>query len=105
VTAVPADADPLAFLPSGDAAADCVDDSGDLMPGHTRVLNAWPRSLLSKGVAVADTASLDLDAHRTGSGFGDFTFNNFQRPIGTSDLHDTHFRHNSSYRFLNLALI
>src|SRR2546423_1170672 len=84
------------WQPSGNACADRVDDSGGLMSRNTRVLDARPGSFLGDGIAVAYAASLDFNTHRTRSGFGDFTFNDFQRPIGTSDLHDMHLRHNSS---------
>ena len=44
--------------------ADRVDDAGDLVSRHARVLDAGPESLLGQGVAVADAARLDLDARR-----------------------------------------
>jgi len=90
VAAVPADSDPLALRPSGDACAHRVNDSGDFMSWDPRVLNAWPRSLLGHGIAVTDSTSLNLDAHVSNAGLRDFAFNNFKGSIRASDLHDTH---------------
>jgi len=105
VSAMPADADSLAWCPSNDACPDRVNNSGDLMSRDPRVLNARPGSFLCERITVANATSLNLDAHQTRSGFGDFTFNNFPRPIGTSDLHDTHLRHNSSDGLLHVFLL
>jgi hypothetical protein len=101
MAAVPAHAGALAFGPSLNAGAYRIDNTGDFMPRHARILDARPRSLLGHGITVTDAASFDLDAHRTGAGFGDFAFNNFKGSIRPSDLHNTHLRHN----FSDLALI
>src|SRR5947209_5956109 len=45
------------------ARADRINDSGDLMARHTRILNARIAALFGQRVAVADTARLDLDAY------------------------------------------
>ena len=34
-----------------------------------------------------------LNPHPTGAGFGEFTFNDFERPSGTADLGGTRFLH------------
>ena len=87
---MPADADALSLSPSGDVVADRVDYSGDLVPRDPRVLDSGPVAFLREPVAVADAASLDFDAHMSGARLRDFVFNNFKRPIRSSDLHYTH---------------
>src|SRR5437773_2121398 len=44
--AVPADAYAVAWFPGGNIRADGIDDARDLVPGHSRVLDARPESLL-----------------------------------------------------------
>src|SRR5207245_10998693 len=90
--AVPADSDPLARRPSGDARADRVDGASDLVPGDARILDAGPESELGKGVTVTDAARLDLDAHGSGTGLGDLALDELEGGIRTSGLRDTHHR-------------
>jgi hypothetical protein len=90
VSAVPADSDPLAWCPPGDACPDRIDDSGDLMSWDPRVLDARPDSLLCKEVAVADATRLNLDAHEPSPGLWDVAFNELKGAFRLSDLHDTH---------------
>jgi hypothetical protein len=90
VSAVPADSDPLAWCPPGDAWADRINDSGDLVSWDPWVLEARPSSLLCKGVAVADATSLNLEAHESSPGLWDVAFNELKTAFRLSDLHDTH---------------
>jgi hypothetical protein len=99
VPAMPADPDPLAWRPAGDARAHRIDEAGDLMPGDTGVLNAWPVTLLGERVAVTDATGFDLDPHRAGAGLRDLAFRELQGSLRTIDLHDTHLRHASSDGF------
>src|SRR5918999_5394869 len=62
VSTMPADSNPLAGCPRGDARTYGIDDSRDLMARDSRVLDAWKASLYRDGVAVADAACLDLDS-------------------------------------------
>jgi histidine triad (HIT) family protein len=96
VSAVPADPDPLAPHPSGNAFADRVDDSGDFMPGNPRIPDARPLSFPGQGIAVADAASFDLYAHVSGSGLCDLAFSKFKGTAGMTDLHDSHLWHDVS---------
>jgi len=96
MAAVPADPGPLASRPTGNPFADRIDDSGDFMSRHPRVLDARPYSLLGHGIAVADAASLDFYTHLSNAGLFDLAFNEFKGAAGTSDLHDTHLCHNVS---------
>ena len=96
VSAVPADTDPLARCPSGNACTDRINDSGNLMPWDSRVLYARPESLLGERVAVTDASSLHLDTRLPGARLGCFPLDNFQGPFWASDLRGTHLSHNSS---------
>src|ERR1700681_4374779 len=63
VSAVPSHADPLTRVPQSHVRADGINASGNFMARHPRILNSRPESLFYQRVAVADTASLDFDAH------------------------------------------
>src|SRR5207247_3785831 len=91
--AVPSHPDALARPPSGDVRADGVDRSDDLVPRNARVLKARKGPFLGEGVAVADPASLDLEAHVAGGGVGNVTLDELERAIGPGDLDDTRPRH------------
>jgi hypothetical protein len=93
VSAVPAHTDPLARSPFGNACANFINDPGNLMPGNPRVLY-WPYSLLGYGVAVADAARLDFDAHGSIAGFRDFAFNEFKGALRLGHLNSSHRCHN-----------
>src|SRR5262249_58588622 len=75
IAAVPANADPLAGLPVGDAGADRVDHAGHFMTGDAGELNSRIRPFLGERIAVADAASEDPDPDRSGARFGDRPFN------------------------------
>jgi len=96
MSAVPPHADALAWGPVRDAVADPVNDPRDLVSRDSGVLNTWPRSLLGHGVAVADTASLNLNSDGPGARPWDLAFNEFKRSLRTSGLNNTHF-HRPSY--------
>jgi hypothetical protein len=93
---MPADSDPLALCPAGNACTDRVDDSGDFMSRNPRVLNARPRSLLGHGIAVADATSLDFYPHLSSAGLWDIAFNELKGATSVSYLHDSHHWHNVS---------
>src|SRR6266567_592385 len=63
------------------------------MAGHARILQARPVAFLDQRVAVADATSLDFDSHPAGARLGDFTFNDFKRPVWSGDLRGTHLYH------------
>ena len=93
VAAVPADAHPLARLPSGDAGADRVDHPGHLMAGDARVLDSREEPLLGDRIAVADAAGLHPDPHRPGTRLRDRPLDDLEGAVGAGDLRDTHHRH------------
>src|SRR5947199_8358101 len=61
------------------------------MSRNARILNAWPRPIFDQGVAMTDTARLDLDSYPTGVWFRNFPFDNFKWSVRVRDLHGTHF--------------
>src|SRR5262245_29895713 len=63
LTAVPAHADLLTFLPLRHACARLVDHTGDFVTWHARVREVWPAAFLRKGIAVADSARLHANPH------------------------------------------
>src|SRR5439155_22588731 len=96
VAAVPADADPLARLPPGDAGADRVDHPGHLMAGNPRIRNPWEKALFRHRIAVANAAGLHLDPHRSGVRPRNLAFDHFKWSLRAGDLRDTHHPHVSS---------
>ena len=88
--AEPADADPLAGAPGGDVGPDGVDAAGDLVTRHRRIVDAGKRAGGDQGIAVADAAGLDLDAHLARPRLGDRPLDQLERGIGLGDLDDPH---------------
>jgi hypothetical protein len=78
VAAVPADPHALPWLPSDNALTERIDSPGDFMSRYARVLNPRPQSFFRHGVAVANSASLDFNAHLSRAWLGDFSLNDFQ---------------------------
>jgi hypothetical protein len=58
--AMPADADTLSLLPSGDLGAQFIDDACDFVPRYPRILNSRPEAFFYKYVTVANPAGLTL---------------------------------------------
>jgi hypothetical protein len=81
VSSVPANPDPLADLPLGDATADGVDHSGDFVPGDSRVLDARQETFFRVHVAATDAAGLDLDSDRSRAWLWDFAFDQLERAL------------------------
>src|SRR5439155_6289108 len=63
------------------------------MAGHAGIVQAGPMTFLHQRIAVTDAAGLDFDPHPAGGGLGNFTFNDFKRPVWTGDLGGTHLWH------------
>jgi hypothetical protein len=93
VAAVPTDPDPLPFRPHPDAWPHRVDQPDDLVPRHPGVLDVGEDPFHREGVAVADAASLDLDADLARTGFGNVAFDQFERTFRPGDLYRAHLRH------------
>jgi hypothetical protein len=104
VSAVPTDSDSLAICPFGNTRADGINDSNNLMPWNSRVLNIREGSCFNYRVATADPAGLDLDSHRSGTWLRDSALNKFEGSIRVRDLYDTHLGHSSSNRIFHQAL-
>src|SRR5271170_5202677 len=59
-------ADALADFPTGNSLAQGVNPSDHLVAGHTREVNAGQEAVHGGGVRVANSASLNTDAHLAG---------------------------------------
>src|SRR5207253_1864056 len=90
MTAMPAYADALTFLPFRDVAAERIDASRDFMTRHTRILEPGPQTLFDEHIAVANAARLHFHTNLPSAGLRDFAISNFKWSIRTSNLHDTH---------------
>jgi hypothetical protein len=60
---MPADTNPLPLLPSGNTGPKFVDDACDFVSWNTGILNSGPVAFFREDVTVANTTSLNLDAH------------------------------------------
>lgn len=100
---MPADANALSGRPPGDARSYRINYAYDLVPGDAWVLHQRKGSLPGEGVTVADAAGLDLDPHRSGAGFGDFAFHDFERCVRAEDLQGAHLGHNASNYHLGMV--
>lgn len=63
MAAMPSDADALSRPPFRHVAANRINDAGNLVARHARVLDPRPHARLGQGIAVAQAAGLDPDAH------------------------------------------
>src|SRR5690349_7131426 len=93
MAAVPADADPLTFLPSCDASADFVNDACDFVAGRARIRYAGPKAVLDEMVTETDAAGLHADADMSRGGLRDVAFLQFEVGAGLGDNGDFHFGH------------
>jgi hypothetical protein len=94
VASVPAHADTLAQLPRGDARTYFIDYAGYFVSGNAGILNPWQQPFFGQHVAVADAASLHLDADLPCSGLGNLALDQLEIRPGFwnhSYLHCCHF--------------
>src|SRR5258708_3924829 len=91
--AVPADSNPLAFLPFLHARAHLVDHAGHFVSWDTRIGNAGEKAILGNNVAVTDSTSLDADPYVPRSWLRNFSLHAFKVCSGLRHLHGFHFRH------------
>ena len=61
MSSVPSHTNPLARSPLTHARTYHIDDPGNFMSRHTRILDSRPQTLLGKNIAVADPAGLHLN--------------------------------------------
>jgi hypothetical protein len=90
VSAVPADADALAWLPLRNVGPDRVDLSGNFMSRDSRILQSWKARLFYDGVTMAHTASFHFDPHLSAFGFRDRAFHYFEVSTWFADLNCFH---------------
>src|SRR5262249_25735897 len=90
VAAMPAYTHTLTRLPVGYTLAHRIHASSNLMTWNAWVWQAGLETFFHQHIAVADAAGFDFNAHLSTSGLWDFAFNEFERALGTSNLHDTH---------------
>src|SRR3974377_1614081 len=88
IAAEPADADPLADAPGRDLGADGVDAARDLGTWHDRIKNARKGAIHRKGIAVTNTAGLDLNAHLARTGLWHWPVDELMRRVGLGNLND-----------------
>src|ERR1700730_14100989 len=96
MSAMPSNADPLAFLPDSHARTKFIDNTSDFVSGDARVLDPRPTALFRKRVAVADSASLHANSDVTGGRVRNFSFNELEVRSGGTNLDCFHFGHGSS---------
>jgi hypothetical protein len=90
MSAVPPHADALALLPHRHTRSNGIDYTGDFMARDARVMQPRPVSFLYKDVAMANTASLYLDADGMRPRFRHLTIHCLERAARTTDLHHSH---------------
>src|SRR5580700_2036874 len=91
--AVPADSNPLTFLPFLHARAHLVDHAGHFVSWDARIGNAGEKAFLSNHVTVTDSTSLDADPYVPRSWLRNFSLHDFKVCSGLRHLHGFHFRH------------
>jgi len=74
VSAMPADADALTFLPGRNTVTECIDVSCDFMTRHTGILKPGPETFLDQRIAMANAARFDFHAHLPNSWLGNIAF-------------------------------
>jgi len=93
VPSMPADAHAVTLLPLGDLRAERIDDAGDLVAGHTRILDSRKQSLGGQDVAVTDPAGFHAHADLAGSGIGDVAFDELEFGARFREREGTHLGH------------
>ena len=105
MSAMPAHANALTFLPFNDVVADRIDASADFMPRHTRILKPGPQTLFDEHIAVANAACLDFHANLPSARLRDVAFHQFPICTGFADLRRLHFRIHKMPPFLICAVL
>src|SRR5438093_12887953 len=107
MAAVPADADALSHCPLGNTSPHFINDAHNFVSWSAWILNSGPRAVFREHIAVADTASLHLDAHLPCIWGGNLAFDDLEIGSRFRNLRYLHGCccdfcrcHNSSYKFL-----
>src|SRR5205823_19333 len=98
MTTVPADTDTLSLFPLGNTGAQLVDETDDFVSRNSRKLYSGPQALFRQRVAVANTASLYLNAHLSCAGHRGLAFYNFEVRPGRGNLRNFHWRRSNFRR-------
>src|SRR4029077_1377251 len=93
VATVPANTNALTLLPLRHAVAGKIDNPGDLMPRHARVLNSRPKTFFDQRVAMANPARFYLHPHLSRSGLGNLALDQFKIAACLTNLRCFHFHH------------
>jgi hypothetical protein len=90
MSAVPANADALPFLPVRYVVTDGINPSGNLMSGNTRILKPRPQPFLNQDVAMANATCFHLDPNLSYARLWYGTFDDFEIATGFTDLRRFH---------------
>src|SRR5262249_13730113 len=88
--AIPAYADPLSLLPSGDLGAQFIDDAGNFVARNPRILNSRREAFFHKHVAVANAAGLHFDPDLSSSWRRNLALDNLEIRARSWNLHRFH---------------
>ena len=75
---MPADSNPLAFMPFLHARAQFVDHAGHFVSGDPRICNAGEKTFLRDHIAVTDATSLHLNPHMSRARLRYFALHDFK---------------------------
>jgi hypothetical protein len=87
LAAVPADSNPMAFLPLRDTRPGLVDDAGHFVSGDARVRNAREKAFLGNHIAVTDSTGQDPDPHVSRAGLRNVALHDFEVSSSPRYLH------------------
>jgi hypothetical protein len=93
MSSVPSHTDPLARFPLTHARTYRIDDPGNFMSRHTRILDPRPQTLLGKNIAVTDPAGLHFNQNMSHCGTGYVPLHELQRSSGLPYFHCFHRSH------------
>src|SRR5258708_36692698 len=95
--AMPADSNPLAFMPFLYARAQFVDHAGHFVSGDSRICTAGEKAFLRDHIAVTDATSLHPNPHMSHARLRYFELHDFKVRSRPRYLHGFHFCHLSSF--------
>src|SRR5215470_3747437 len=90
LAAVPADADPFAFLPVAHTRPDLIDHADYFVSGNTWIRHTGKQTIFRDHIAMADSTRLNTNPHMSRSGLRNFTFHEFEIRTRLWYLHHFH---------------
>src|SRR5215475_4982926 len=90
LAAVPADADPLAFLPVPHTWSDLIDHADDFVSGDARIRHPGKQTIFRDHIAMADSTRLNANPHMSRSWLRNLTFHEFKIRTRLRYLHHFH---------------